>query len=582
MSGNYDYPPASRRTARASRPSDRPHQPNANRLVHLRNLLNTERNRGNFARGLEALDQELGELRSERERNRSSFDQTRASVDQQVRDSREGDSTEDHTHGARPGHEGLQRLFDLDPPLMNLDPSSSELWRPINRASRSRGSRGSDRVGRSRRNRDSILDQPVPDLDSSSALPLEPEHDHQMDNLRAKRRKLDSDDNREGFQTLRYGQYGQVVPGILKMELASCDGGTYEPVYETSGPENILLNDSSVYCTKSDRCNLILKHRGESPFCLKKLVIKAPKSGYDAPYVTPRALRLADALLTFFISRIQAGMVFVSMSADDMLERTARYQIQYFGSRSHRGRPRSGMQPSQEYMNSYRTPLQTLERASLASFNSPSDSETDTSEPTGTSSGHNTEPTADFHITTEYDERPEGTEHDRPGDNLDMPQALEPRRLERTGTIYSLEDDFLCSDSESSGSDEDDTSEFNSFSSRRRNLQRQVRAARRQYAMDQDELPRRRHVPPIPPSAPLAPRPGPTARPTGVGLMKPLAQFFIKRPKSSVSLKFDPPPSGRYILIKLWSPYNAGNIDIQSVVAHGYAGPRFFPAAGVR
>jgi hypothetical protein len=126
-------------------------------------------------------------------------------------------------------------------------------------------------------------------------MPLEP-HQDQTDRWRAKRRKLDSDDNREGIQSLRYGQYGQVVPGTLKMELAGCDGGTYEPEGDSSWPENILRNDSSVYCTKSDRCNLILKHRGETPFCLNKLVIKAPRSGYDAPYVQFGAKRNANAI----------------------------------------------------------------------------------------------------------------------------------------------------------------------------------------------------------------------------------------------------------------------------------------------
>lgn len=36
--------------------------------------------------------------------------------------------------------------------------------------------------------------------------------------------------------------------------------------------------------------------------------------------------------------------------------------------------------------------------------------------------------------------------------------------------------------------------------------------------------------------------------------------------------------SGKYILLKLWSPAKDQNIDIQSIVAHGFAGPRFFPA----
>lgn len=40
--------------------------------------------------------------------------------------------------------------------------------------------------------------------------------------------------------------------------------------------------------------------------------------------------------------------------------------------------------------------------------------------------------------------------------------------------------------------------------------------------------------------------------------------------------------SGRFILIKLWRPRNADNIDIESIIAHGYAGPRFFPSGGFR
>lgn len=100
---------------------------------------------------------------------------------------------------------------------------------------------------------------------------------------RLKRRKLESDDNREGVRGFNYGQYGQVVPGALKMEIASCDGGIYDPDGDSSFPENVLRNDQSVYCTKSDRCNLILRHRGEAPFCLKKIVIKAPRTGFDSP-----------------------------------------------------------------------------------------------------------------------------------------------------------------------------------------------------------------------------------------------------------------------------------------------------------
>lgn len=116
---------------------------------------------------------------------------------------------------------------------------------------------------------------------------------------RLKRRKLDADDNREGFRGFNYGHNGQVVSGPLKMEIASCDGGTFDPDGDSSFPDNVLRNDQSVYCTKSDRCNIVLRHREEAPFCLKKIVIKAPRTGFDSPYVAACVHSLSTNLLTF-------------------------------------------------------------------------------------------------------------------------------------------------------------------------------------------------------------------------------------------------------------------------------------------
>jgi hypothetical protein len=67
-------------------------------------------------------------------------------------------------------------------------------------------------------------------------------------------------------------------------------------------------------------------------------------------------------------------------------------------------------------------------------------------------------------------------------------------------------------------------------------------------------------------------------RAVGGALMAPHARFFIERNKSKCTIRFDPPVSGRYVLIKMWSPRENGNIDVQSVVVKGFAGPRFFPA----
>lgn len=70
----------------------------------------------------------------------------------------------------------------------------------------------------------------------------------------------------------------------------------------------------------------------------------------------------------------------------------------------------------------------------------------------------------------------------------------------------------------------------------------------------------------------------------GGGLMAPHARFFIERDMTTCTIKFNPPVSGRFILLKMWSPHHSAssNIDIQSVVAMGFAGPRYFPAVNLR
>ncbi|KAF9890914.1 hypothetical protein FE257_005171, partial [Aspergillus nanangensis] len=562
-SGNYDYPPASRRTSRGSRGGDRPPRPTANRLQHLRDLLNSERNRSTSARALETLNQEIDEYRSGRVQDRSSFDQTRAAIDRQIqhyRSRREHRPYASYEGYLRPGNQGLPTL---NVSVVDPDTSAPDSSRSDTESSRHRSVRGGARPAREVRNRGpnsralldgTILDEPVPYIDSPTVMPQEAGEDRSTERWRVKRRKLESDDNREGLQSFRYGQYGQVVPGALKMELASCDGGNYEPEGESSWPENVLRNDSSVYCTKSDRCNLVLKHCGEAPFCLKKIVIKAPKNG------------------------IQEGMVFVAMTSDELLSRTAQYQIQY-RSRRHRHR-RSGMQPSQEYLSAYRTPLQTLERGAVLGTEPHSEPDTDISDLVGPYTGSASDPMSEFRVTTEYDERP-GNNETTGIQYEDLPSIAEIERLH----MNQMEDDYLCTESENSESD-DDTSELGVYMRRRRELQRRVRVMRRQYAMEREGLPRQRPAPstiqPVTSNAASSSRNASDTPVSGPQLLKPHARFFIERSKSMVSIKFDPPPSGRYILIKLWSPHNGSNIDVQSIIAHGFAGPRFFPSQSFR
>ncbi|KAJ5540564.1 hypothetical protein N7494_005640 [Penicillium frequentans] len=366
-------------------------------------------------------------------------------------------------------------------------------------------------------------------------------------NAGKKRRKLDADDNREDSRGFNYGHQGQVVPGALKMEIVSCDGGVFNQEGDSFFPGNVLRNDQTVYSTKSDRCNLILRHRDEAPFCLKKIVIKAPRTGFDSP--------------------IQEGMVFVSMTSDELLARTAQYQIQYSSTRRRRGYRRMDLPPSQAYLTGLRTPLQSLDRTVLMGPDSNLATET---EPSGRGTH---DPLAEFRVTTEYNETVEDNVFvEREDDNLIASVTAD---LERTNEL----DDLLCSDTDDdSPSDDDD--EDHPMTRRRLEIQRRIGSARR--SMNGDLSQRRRQPPSLIDPIPPPPVPGPAMTTSNGEVLKPHARFFIEREKSVVSIKFDPPPSGRFILIKLWSPRSDGNIDIQSIIAHGYAGPRFFPAGGFR
>lgn len=75
-----------------------------------------------------------------------------------------------------------------------------------------------------------------------------------------------------------------------------------------------------------------------------------------------------------------------------------------------------------------------------------------------------------------------------------------------------------------------------------------------------------------------------SSRSSGGELLAPHARFFIEKKKSTCTIRFDPPVSGRFILLKMWNSHHdpTCNIDIQSVITKGYAGPRFFPSVEMR
>jgi len=98
-----------------------------------------------------------------------------------------------------------------------------------------------------------------------------------------------------------------------------------------------------------------------------------------------------------------------------------------------------------------------------------------------------------------------------------------------------------------------------------------------------EALMRPRGTPPPPPvpALPSNASPMPSAPTESDGVNDPnvqVARFAIQKGKYKVAIKFDPPVSGRYVLVKLWAGERRSNVDVQSIVAKGFGGQRFFPA----
>ncbi|KAG9247048.1 hypothetical protein BJ878DRAFT_494475 [Calycina marina] len=389
-----------------------------------------------------------------------------------------------------------------------------------------------------------LLDDPAPTTPSPARLDvIVPSSSHQAreysseadHNRSAKRRKLNTEKLDTGFTGFSYGKYGQVEPGPLKMEIVSCDGGIYQEHGDYSAA-NVLKSDSTVYCTKSNRCNLVLRHQGSTVFNLKELVIKAPHSGYTAP--------------------VQEGMVFISMTSDDLLTRTARYQIQY----SPLTRRRSSPLPIVSIH--HHTDGSTTAQARARRLYEIGVQDEDCDQRTAQIPSEFTANAPSFHVTTEFSD----SEDDEQEPRMDDPWIRDVGDDENhtNETIWYAQHDI--DDSHPAQLPRSPTpphrrtraSNITVSSSHSPELQSAIEAS--QIATQE------------------------AVRAVGGGLMVPHARFFIERDKSKCRVVFDPPVAGRFILLKMWSPQQGpeGNIDIQSVVARGFAGSRFFPAVQLR
>ncbi|KAG6006628.1 hypothetical protein E4U21_006850 [Claviceps maximensis] len=389
----------------------------------------------------------------------------------------------------------------------------------------------------------------------STLSPTIRSHDFPDENVRNKRRKIGSNRLVPSFRGFRYGKYGQIEPGRLRMEIVSCDGGMFSNEMSYAA-ENILKNDNSLYCTKGNRCNIVLRHQGAAVFALEELIIKAPAAmNYSHP--------------------VREGLVFIVMDQDDILSRTAQYQIQY-------------KNPLHNIQSDDTAALQTSSERDatprhIVSIRHHNDGTTSTR--VRHSHSHSQHPDHDpdlfddrvpempsefvsnqphFNITTEYTSDEE--------DVFEIPRTLH-RPPDRIGSLpFEMEtsDSDLYTDHPFSTSDPPQSSHrqqpvspgshYHPYESAR---ERDIFSISLSEAWDAHNSATQDAV-----------------RAVGGGLLVPHAKFYIEKKKSKCTIRFNPPVSGRFILLKMWSTRHdaASNIDVQTVMAKGFAGPRYFPS----
>lgn len=485
-----------------------------------------------------------------------------------------------------------------------------------------------------------LLNQPIPTLPPERTSV--PNSESQAELRRAsKRRKLDdgtasTNKDTPKYVPVNYGYRGQVVPGNLNMKIRYCDGGTYEIGYgdEDFSPENILINDDSVYCTKGSRCNLILQHDGERPFTMTELTIKAPKEGYDSP--------------------VKEGMVFVGMDADEVMMRTAKHKVKY----ARRGRApvvvsstmylpdgstttqteRSQVYGHRLQDNCALVPREFKERADgykvTTTFSEDSDSDASSSDEDSTpmpprrnmdgrvsALARESVSAREYrsplrlslnrqrfrvppHVLREAEEAEnsnEDDEEDNEDDDEDEDSLLSLRS--REATLSHIEDPAYRRYVHGSESpeyefieeEEDDDDGSSSVSGDERREDGEVDDEARKNAENTEHATQGNAEAEPPVSGDTAGATQSTNNASMTGEPKMLAAhacFTFQPEKTRCRMVFDPPVSARFILLKLWCPdgakmqnsrghhrigqFSRGNIDIQSVVVKGFCGSRVF------
>ncbi|EZF73810.1 hypothetical protein H105_04335 [Trichophyton soudanense CBS 452.61] len=414
--------------------------------------------------------------------------------------------------------------------------------------------------------------QAIASIGAVESTPRQPERssarspptDSMSDHRQSKRRKIDADDSRDTTKGFSYSHYGQATSVPLEMEVHSCKGGSAEPDRRGNSPDHILVNDGVAYRAQGGFCNIVLRHRGEIPFSLKKLIIKTPKSGcHDETNVREGTVSIAMDSDSRFLRSV------ASCTADSMpgfpsrRPRRRNEQLSPFtaAAMGNNRRPETSASILRARMLRTRASQQQYQAFDYPPF-----------------SGIDVEDKSDD----------ESTQLDAARDQLALSDT-EPSNSRDSSPNHD------GSDSESS---DGISGVAEALAQNLDSRQRQLLEALGVRVPYMQARPSHRHRA-LSPTTVFARPAAETGQNQESDTMQPVARFAIEHERAAVQIRFNPPVyvllfvlsslthdmflltryrSARYILIKMWALYNPGRMDIESIIAHGFAGPRFFPS----
>jgi hypothetical protein len=293
-------------------------------------------------------------------------------------------------------------------------------------------------------------------------------------------------------------------------------------------------------------------------------------------------------------------MVFVSMESDDLLTRTAQYQIQYLPARSHR-RGTVIFRHEDDGTGVVRVQTRPLRAYSYGADDDDDDDDDEDDNRTAQIPPEFTAAQAPFNVITECSEDEESDEDHHPQHPRPPARRRTPNRIGALPFESDSEDDSIhifgapyrhWPPTEADATP--DPTGATAAARRRSRLARLERLATTNAATNGSGYAYRASfattttgtgtgtsgmtLEEAQEASQIATQEA--VRAVGGELMAPLAHFFIEKDKNKCTVRFEPPVTGRFLLLKMWSPHQdpGKNIDIQAVVAKGFAGPRFVPA----